>query len=303
MFKFKNTVLKMFALGFAGICISLTAVLPSSAADANLYYLMKIAEYTNGILGKVNNLPVYLEIIANSTASLFKTDDTTVTSNLQGSFTSLANHFAQSSEGQASMMPNMSKIQFINPLTQQTATGNELPNANDLTYQTMLGQPFLGTDPRGRNVDSMLNYVTNAAGVGLVHTYPVAGWRGSAQAQQTYSNFFNTVMTAESFNGYILSEMYVDAKSGSPFNSLQKQLILLASNPTDWFAKIASEEIGIVLRQILMFESQSFVLLSEMLKIQKQALYAQAMTNSLLVLSNATNEDTLVRKAQGTMPG
>ncbi len=303
MFKLKNLIFRTCALGFAGICISLTAVMPSSAEDSNMYYLMKIAEYTNGILTKVNNLPTYLEIIATSTASLFTTDNTTATSNLQGVFTNLANHFIQSSEGQASLMPNMANTQFINPLTQQTATSSELPNANDLSYLTMLGQPFFSTDPRGKNVDPMLNYVTNASGVGLVHMFPVAGWRGNAQAQQAYSNFFNTMMAVESFDSYIISSMYADAKNGSPFNELQKQLLQLASDPTNWFAKIASEEIGIVLRQILMFESQSFVLLSEMLKIQKQALYAQAMGNSLLVLSNVTNEDMLVRKAQGTLPG
>lgn len=303
MFKLKSFAFKMFALMFAGIAISVSAVLPSRADDSSTFYLRLIAEYTNGILGKVNNLPVYLEIIANSTASLFKTDDTTITSTLQGSFTGLANNFIQNSQGQASLQSNLSNILFVNPATQKAATAAQLPNANDLTYQTMLGQPFFGTDPRGKDIDAMLNYVTNASGVGLVHTFPVAGWRGDAQSQQTYSNFFNTILAAESYSGYLLSDMYTDAKNGSPFNTLQQELIKEASDPTKWFAKIASEEIGIVLRQILMFESQSFVLLSEMLKIEKQALYAQAMTNSLLVLSTATTEDMLIRKAQGSLPG
>ncbi|MFZ2315188.1 MAG: hypothetical protein WAW86_05975 [Gammaproteobacteria bacterium] len=303
MFKLKSFAFKTFALLFAAIAISISAVLPSAAEDLSGFYLQLIAEYTNGILGKVNNLPVYLEIIANSTASLFKTDDTTITGTLQGSFTGLANNFIQNTQGQAALQTNLSNILFVNPATQKTATAGQLPNANDLSYQTMLGQPFLGTDPRGKGVDPMLNYIRNASGVGLVHTFPVAGWRGDAQSQQTYSNFFNTIVAAESYSGYLLSDMYADAKNGSPFTTLQQQLIQQASDPTKWFAKIASEEIGIVLRQILMFESQSFVLLSEMLKIEKQSLYAQAMTNSLLALSTATTEDMLIRKAQGSMPG
>ena len=45
-----------------------------------------------------------------------------------------------------------------------------------------------------------------------------------------------------------------------------------------------------------------YVLLNQQLELQRQMLTTQTMANSLLVLLNMSNEDMLVKKANGSMP-
>lgn len=297
---FKNTLPKFTALLFAGICISVVNQ-NNSYADAESY-LAQIANYTNGILNRVNNLPTFLSTIATSSASLIAQDNSSATSSLQSNLTQYTNAFLQNSMGQTSLQSNIINTLLINPATNKPVTAEELPNANDLLFQSMMGMSYFAKDPRGDKADIMLNYISNASGIGLIHTVPSLTWRGGPEAQITYSNFYNTMMAAESFNGWVLSDMYADAKNGGQLNTLQQALVKEVSDPNTWFSKIASEDIGIVLRQILLFQSQNFALMTESIKVQKQLLYAQAMNNSLLILLNYNNEDLLVRRAQGTMP-
>ena len=54
-----------------------------------------------------------------------------------------------------------------------------------------------------------------------------------------------------------------------------------------------------MIRQILLFESQNFVLMSQLVKIEKQQLQAQTMTNALLIATGFTNERLMASAAQG----
>ena len=128
---------------------------------------------------------------------------------------------------------------------------------------------------------------------------PGNNWQGSKNSVDKYSNYYNTIMSVESFNGYILSNQYAD---GAQFNNLQNTLIKQASDGQSWFSQVATENMSTVLRQILMYESQVFVLLSQLVQTQRQMVTAQAMTNTLLIAVNQNNETQLVASAQNVRP-
>ncbi len=176
------------------------------------------------------------------------------------------------------------------------------PYANDLTYQTLLGFPFFNPDPRNQSqnpkIDAARNYIKNTAGLNIQHILPQDNWKGSDAAKQKYQNFYNTVASIQTFNIHVLGEIYSDYKNGGAASAQQASLIQQASN-SGWFSTIASEHIGLVLRQILMYNSQLLVVATQMLQTQKEMLAAQAMTNSLLVLGNQFNENNLLGQATG----
>jgi hypothetical protein len=111
-------------------------------------------------------------------------------------------------------------------------------------------------------------------------------------------HYYNTVMAAESFNGYVLANQYAESQTNNGLSQAQLSLVTQASS-SDWIANVASEQMGMVFRQLLMFESQLYVLMTQMLQTQKQLLIAQAMTNALLIATNQMNEGILASKAQG----
>lgn len=306
---FKEQIQKLSLLGFAAAAIGIANINPLQAQSSSDAILQQIAANTKGILDRVDTLPAFLSKITASMLSLTSADpdpdnkdSKAVIGDFQGSFVNIANNLIVNSSTQDALQPILNTRLMTDPVSGNPISTSTLSNINDLTYSTLIGAPYVANDPRGKNVNAGQNYIINASGITLYHT-PPAGWRGSAQSQVTYRGYYNTLMAAESFNAYILSDMYANSQNpGGTFNTLQTALIKQASDPTNWFAQISSENIGQVIRQMLMFESQSYVLLSEMLKTEKQMLYAQAMTNSLIIATNASNEDTLLRRAQGSMP-
>lgn len=174
------------------------------------------------------------------------------------------------------------------------------PFANDLTYQTVLGQPFFATDPRSTDKykpDSTYNYIKNAAGINLTQVVPQSQWIGSQTSQRKYINYYALNTAVQTFNAYIISKV----TSETPLNSIQKKLIERASD-ANWFTNVATEKLGQVIRQILLYNSQIYVLMAQLLEVQKQLLTAQAMTNSLLMLSNQPDEETAFKRATGKLP-
>jgi hypothetical protein len=264
-------------------------------------YLSQIASNTYSILEQVNNLPTYLGDIAQMATSWITTDDDTTSfiSQNQADFASLGYWFEQNKVTQNGMQPQIMATLTGQPLASFTEPANAptilqvLPNINDLSYSTLLGAPPV---PRG-NV-TPYNYVSNAAALGFNHTIPSLRWRGRSSDVFTYLNYFNTVVAVESFDAYAISAIAADAQNGSQVSTLQTTLTNQATSSA-WLAQIATEELGRVLRQILLFQSQSYVLLTQQLQIQKQQLTAAVMTNSLLILTNAQTEGQLLGKAQG----
>jgi len=295
---FLNHVKKLVILFGTAIALSM-AYLPYLSAQGNSeQYLALIAQYTYGTLQAVNQLPAYLNSWLNPDTSKF-------TQQIQGTFAALGNliigniNFQNNNQLQLTAdLFGFTVAQFKNP-TQAKTILQTLPNINDLSYSTMVGQPPL---PKAPNVaQSPYNYIKNAGGLLLVHTMPGLNWQGPVAAQQKYANYYNTVMSVESFNAYALSALLAEAQNGGAFTTTQQSLITQASGST-WISQIATEGLGTVLRQLLMFESQNYVLMSQLIQTQKQMLTAQTMTNSLLILGNQSSEILLVSKAQGVNP-
>jgi hypothetical protein len=266
---------------------------PSAVADTTAEgYLQLIAQYTNGTMIAVNNIPAYLTMITTAILAWFNPDTTTTSANLQGAFTNYYTSLTQST----TTVPLLATPLVAGILN--GANSNTLPNANDLTYLTVLGAPFLTPDPRaqgGNNpVDPIYNYIQNASGGGLSHAMPGSNWNGSPGDQAKYNSFYNTITAVETYNAYILSQLVTDNLASLSTN--QKALTDMADG-SNFFSQVASETVGVVLRQILMFESQSFIVLTQMLEVQKQLLASQAMTNTMLMNTGTTTEQILLRKA------
>lgn len=277
-----------------------------AAAGGN--YLQQIAINTYGILKQVNNLPNYLNGLGQFIISWMTNDTSSSTTAMQGSFAALGNAIIQDLNSQNNKQLQIQMLadavgvptsDFAPQGAAQPTILKTLPNANDLAYSSLLGQPPI---PKAPNVaNAPYNYLKNAGALGLTHVMPGLAWQGDLQDQLKYSNYYNTLMSVESFTGYVLSSAYAEGQSGNQFNATQTTLITQASS-SSWVAQIATEELGKVLRQILLFESQSYVLLSQLVQTQRQSLMAQTMTNSLIILTQQLTESQLVAKAQGVNP-
>lgn len=295
-----KTSLKRLVILIATFSASFThAAAPASGSDSD--FLSQIAANTYNILAQVNNLPTYLGNMAEMATSWITTeaDAASFITQNQASFASLGYWFEQNKVTQNTMQPQIMATLTGQPLASFTQPTNApaileiLPSINDLSYSTLLGAPPV---PRGAVNPS--NYITNAAAIGLGHTIPSLRWRGRSSDIFAYRNYFNTVAAVESFDAYAISATAADTQNGSQVTTLQTTLTNQATSSA-WLAQIATEELGRVLRQILLFQSQSYVLLTQELQIQKQQLTAQAMTNSLLILTNTQTEGQLLSKAQG----
>ncbi|MDX1900681.1 MAG: hypothetical protein SFW66_01590 [Gammaproteobacteria bacterium] len=177
---------------------------------------------------------------------------------------------------------------------------------NDITFSTLLGKPPINPDPRtvgigaltnfvqhGKPIDPAYNYIKNMSGINIRHIAPNSNWKGSVQDKIKYSDFYNTISAIQTFNAYIASKVYAEFTSGT---RAQMNLIEQA-NDSNWFATIASENVGYVIRQLLMYSSQQLVIQSELLKTQREVAAAQVMTNTLLIMQNGFTEQTLLRNA------
>jgi hypothetical protein len=270
---------------------------PISQAQDDSGYLAQIAQYTYGTLQAVNNLPAYLNALVAMAQAWLTQDNSKTTAALQGEFASVANAIMQNTAPPISLQQQLTKDFFGPTITPQT-----MPNANDLTYQTLLGQPFFNPDPRKTDSspapDAAYNYTKNVAGINISHVIPSASWQGNLSNQQKYAAFFVTESAIQTYNASILSQLYTDYSNGNPLSATQQALIKEASS-SDWFSQVASESIGIVLRQILMFISQTYILISQFNDTQKKILETQAMTNTLLILGNQQSEMLLLRNAIG----
>jgi hypothetical protein len=297
-----NYAKKILILAGAAIFVSLSFLSPlkgqAASSDAQVVALLQ------QILAKVNNLPTYI-------TAWTTTDSSEASANMQANFTQLGQLLPQDLNTQVSLQSTLNNnflsndgnnVYAFNGGTAPTAaapTAKTFPYANDLVYSSLLGAPIYSKDPRP-NTDYAMNYVMNASGANLYHPMPGGGWGGSQAAQRRYQTFYNTVMAATSFNNFILSKNYADK---AQFNTLQTTLIQQATDPGNWFAKVGSEQIGFVLRQLLMYQSQTFVLLTEMIQMQKEMVSAQAMNTATLIAVNQMNESSMINFAKGQQTG
>lgn len=274
-------------------------------SDDNTPILRAIRSDTQGILTILNNLPTYLNQLTTEALSwLSKHDDSSATADLLGITTTLGNDFIASYNSQ---FDNSTALKIVAdtyglPNTSMLTTPRERPeivdimpsvNINDTSYWALLGKPPMPSLP-----NEPYNYVKNASGITIKHAIPEASWRGSKENLERYTNYFRTVMAIESFNAFVLNSLAAD--NGN--QATQQNLLIQKITSSDWSTSVATEDLGIVFRQLLLIESQNFVLMNQISQTLKQSLAAQAMTNSMLIINNVNNEQLLAQKASGTNP-
>lgn len=270
---------------------------PPTAVEA---LLAAIKDDTGRILNKIDNLPDYFQEIGYYLINLTDNDTSNHTANLQQKFSDLGILLNTNIDRQNALtyvynQQNQSRTGLNVDLLGPDVTTANLWYANDLLYTTLLGRRYFEPDPRGNQANPEYNYIRNASGINLQHLRPSLNWGGTKENQTKYQNYFNMLMAAESFGGYVLANQYVD---GNQLNTKQKELVSLASSGT-FFTEVGAQPIGRVLRQMLMFESQMYVLMTQMLQYQKQMVTAQVINNALLIANMQTTETVLTSRAQG----
>jgi hypothetical protein len=249
------------------------------------------------LLININKLPLYLNQLTKMALSWLAPDDSSATAALQNSFTTLANAKLQNAKTQLD-----SQNKFLADFFGHPASQDSFLNANDLAYPTLLNQPYFNPDSRA-NSNPAYNYTQYAAGLNIRHKIPLSTWVPDRQHPgiAMYTNYYNTTSAVQTYNGYILSELYADSRNNNLVKQTQDSLIQQATHST-WFTQIASENIGLVLRQILLYNSQTYVLLAQLLETQKKLLASQAMNNALLIAVNQEAENRIYSKASGKPP-
>lgn len=288
------------ASGTSGGTTSMPATDPcKGVTDPVQKYLCYIQLYTYGTLAAVNKLPDYI-------SNWIDPDTSDATAIMQGSFSSINNDVLNILNTQTGL-----QTQLFGDLAGPRPTATII-YPNDITFQTLLG---LLPDPNDARlnqkppVDPAYNFLKNAAGINVIPQAPQSSWGGPSGAKAAYANYYAAAASVASFNSYVMSHAYADFKNGNTLSKDQLNLLnqvtngATASDKTNvnWLTQVASENIGIVLRQILMFDSESYVLLTQLLQTQKQMLTAQVMTNTMLMLVSKQYEDIAVKKAAGTI--
>ncbi len=303
--KYSVKVIATFTAALA-IGILCAPIMPAQAQSSDSL-LALIAQYTHDILDRVNNLPAALTQLISMATSWADTNDPKGTSSTLGSlFSGLTAAEKMSSTAQTTL-----QSQLTNDFFQAGWNNAKPPYANDISYMTLLGTPPLSPDPRtaqGQTVNSPYNYLKNVAGVNITHAIPAGNWHGSTTNMMKYSTYLTAVTSIQTYNAFVLSQLYTDMQSSPDgkqpsLNSAQAALLDWANNPDNLLTQVASESLGLVMRQLLMYTSQNYVLMTQLLQTQKQALATQAMTNTLLLLSGQVAEGMMADRAAGSSPG
>lgn len=301
--RFVSQIKKVVLFVSAGIMASFVVVNNAYAQSAEVY-LQIIAKNTAEILGRVDKIPSHIQSMFEYTSNWLKPDDSDDTAQLQSNFALLGTNFVNLPTAQNSIQQRLAADIVQQPIASFTQPQNApailgiLPNINNMMYSSMLGLPPV---TKGAQFDPYA-YVKSAGGAEIPHTLPPRPedkrWSGGDENINRYRAYYNTVIAAESFSSYALSNLYSENQSGNQSTALQNKLVEQASSSA-WLLSVTTEELGKVLRQILIFQSQTYVLLTQLVQTQKQLLTATVMTNSLLIANNQLNEMVLVSRASG----
>lgn len=279
---------KTFRKGIFGFVFSMLLLFSQSAnAQSVEQILIGIWWDTYYILADVDSFSKDLEGMAHSWIQ--KTDDNQVISTLQAPFTDLeyANNITlgkQITMG-SDLTRNFLTMGSINP------DSPALPvNANDLSFVTLLGSPLNSQNcsvldyacmnqQTQQMAASYKNYLQNASGSSLIIDQPNPRWSKSSTNAKQYLAYYNTVASIQSFNSYVLSSLYYRQYMDKAATDLAAK-----SSTQAWFSAIGTEDLGLVLRHILMYDSQIYVELNRLERLQQQQLASMAMTNTLLII-------------------
>lgn len=241
---------------------------------------------------------LYCLLVAFNTFALawVKGDDSDPTSQLQTDLTKYINSSWDAEQSQLDAQNAMLTYYFG---SQQLAPAY----ANDISFATIMdpNKPYLPQSDPSKLAASVQNYVNYAAALNIHHSIPTETntWNGSAKSQESYRNFYKTISAVQTFDAYILGS-YADLKKGQLSLTNQQKTLEQDATSSDWFKQVTTkDDLGQVLRQSLLYTSQIYVLLLQILQTEKQLLAATAMTNSMLVLNAQYSESILLNSALG----
>lgn len=282
----QNKIKILIGLILTAIFFNLFMPAISKAQDISAVIIL----YLQAILARVDQLPAYIKNLTDS-------DQTEATKNLKKSFVEFQNaHNEIINARNEGIVPLLSQNHFFGPVEAEKL----LPNINALTFSTLVGKPYRPFNKGENEADFIKAYVTNASGMLINHPIPGQGWKGAREDQEIYRKYFNTIYAIQSYNAYVISEL-ANSDQEKKYKEKEDALINLVDGDT-WFQDVASENLNVLFRQILLFNSQMYVLMTRLLAIQKQILYAQVMNNTLAVLQNQTNEEQLLLNATRPRP-
>ena len=288
---------------------STTAKTSDQTPSKSESYLKEIRDI---LLINVNKLPVYLNQLTKMALSWLTPDDSDVTAIQQKNFTSLANAELQNIQlrnaSQNKMLYDFLKTNPSAPDEGLLGLRGVAPLVDSISYQALVGLPYNPATQQSQQQaqnEPPYNYIQFASALNIQHKKPPATRPSSDKnylaAINEYLNYYMTTSAVQTYNGYILSDLYADFKNQNAVKKARDALMQKASEPR-WFTQIASENIGIVLRQILLYNSQTYVLLTQLLETQKKLLAAQAMNNALLIAVNQDSERRIYQRASGQPP-
>lgn len=179
---------------------------------------------------------------------------------------------------------------FISKQKKPAPILEKIPNVDDLSYTTAIGLSSL-IDNTTKAPD---NYINAVSGANFMHFTPLVDPTNISQKQ--YKDYFKLTYSIQSFNNYVIGKYLL---RGASVSKNQSALYGKASSDS-YLVSITSQPIGYVLRDILLFQSQNYVLTSKLVELQRETLMAQVMTNALLIAANRQNESALYDKSQQT---
>jgi hypothetical protein len=301
MSKFYGKIKQGLMLITAGSLAATLYISPARADSTDEPYLRNIQDYTNSILSAVNNIPAYLAQITQMAASFMASDNSGDPIDWSSNWTNQQNLLVTLNSNAVSSEANQYTLQqtlLTNFFGSNHVTASPpVPyNLNDISYTTLLGQPLASSDPRSE--DFAMNYLVNASGLGIPLEVPDDSWSGEKDYKLNYKKFYNATTSVQTYNAFVLSRLYQESKTTNQ-NATRMQLIAQSGN-SDWFSAIISNDLGWVLRQILLYNSQMFLLLDQLVQSQRQMAASLAMTNTLLIISNQFQGKFLLDKAKGS---
>ena len=284
-------ILKKF-ISLCTITLSITSfvwVQPTYAQADSSAILAAIKQDTGNILSGINQLPTYLDTYLNDLTKMAKSwlgkDDSNIIANNQGSFIQLKDAYSDGLSKQLDSSKTLTQQYLAASLANATTLQLDPYNESNLSYSAAIGSGAgSGTTtkqnaPNAQNnqANSASSYIKYAAGANFWLPQANPAWKKSPDKTR-YQNFFYSLAAVQSYSSYILSGLLNQQSTDKTSKTLIDQ-----ATSSDFFLNITSESLGPVLRQILMYNAQTYVLLNRMLKLQQQQLASLAMTNSLLI--------------------
>lgn len=295
--RYLDPLKKGFVLIVAALCVAIVNTSPATADGVANNYLREISQYTNSILEFLREP----DNIAGVGVSLMEKDtgensiNTVAQESLAQSGWTYNKGQALALELQKQLIADIIGMDISSFSGKDPSVLKKVPNVNDLSYASLLGQP-----PVENASSDPYTFLKYTSGVYYRLPFIKKWWKGDEEAKDKYRAYFNTITAIKSFGSYVLSQLTFDA--ALKMNATRAELVSMASS-SSWIAQVATEELGRVFRQILLFESQNFVLNTQIDKNLRNMVSLQAMTNTLLINLNALNEKTLTDAAQGGSQG